>query len=286
MTTRLRSLVLLFLALGLVPAAVAQAAPARTITFAAAGKQSWDTSGSGIIGFSDGTIPVDSCTAGARECDDTLVKLDVPGTLTVTGNATSSSMVDYALDIFESDASGTVGKNVKHADGSTPNATETVGGEFDPGFYIVRVDFLLGQGGVKMDADLVAATVETPPATTPPAAANAKPTAVIKLAKKIKASKLKSIGGTASDDGKVAKVEVGLLQVKGSKCKQLTSTSAKFRTAKCSGPTKYLKATGSSSWALKLKKKLPKGKYIAFAKATDDKGETQAAPTKVTFTVS
>lgn len=278
--------------LALALAAPALGAPARNHSFGAAGKFAWTASGSGLVFFSDGTIPVEECTPGLRDCDDTLIELKSPGTLKASVTGGAGTQADVAIDIFESDASGTPGRQIQKGDASTPQVVESASADLDPGFYLVRVDFLLGTGEVEAEAEFTPgeATAPAPPAGgagTPTPAANAAPKATPKVSKKIKASKLKGFGGTATDDGAVAKVEVGLLQVKGKKCKQLTSTSAKFAKSKsCSAPTKFLKAKGTSSWSLKLRKKLPKGRYVVFAKATDDKGVAQDPPAKASFTVS
>lgn len=292
MTTRmsLRAAGLVALTVATVSVTVAWAAPARTFTFDSAKTEKYDAQGSGIVTFSDGSVPIDQCTSGLRDCDDTLVELKVPGKLTAKVTGGDPTVVDVALDLYAADSTGKVGKQLKQDD---QNATlsESVSGEFDPGFYVVRVDYMTGQGAVNMEvsfAPVEPTPVEpgTTPAGTTPTAANAAPKAIIKLAKSYKASALKGIGGTASDDGAVAKVQVGLLlKGKGGKCRQLTASGTFARAKSCSAPTRFLTAAGTSSWSLKLKKKLAKGSYTAFAKATDDKGLTQAKPAKHAFRI-
>ena len=269
-------------------AAAAWAAPARTFTFDSAKTEKYDAQGSGLATFSDGSVPVDQCTAGLRDCDDTLVELKAPGKLSAKVTGGDPSVVDVALDLYAADSSGKVGKKLKQDD-QNASLSEAVSGEFDPGFYVVRVDYLTGQGAVNVEVSFApventGATV-APVATTPPAP-NAAPRATIKLAKSYKASRLKGIGGTASDDSAVATVEVGLLRKgKRGKCTQLTSSGKFARAKSCNAPTTFLLAQGTSSWVLKLKNKLAKGSYTAFARATDDKGLTQARPTKASFRV-
>ena len=53
-----------------------------------------------------------------------------------------------------------------------------------------------------------------------------------------------------------------------------------FTKTKCAAP-KYLAAKGTTSWSLKLKKKLKKGSYVVLVKATDDTGNTSTARTTV-----
>lgn len=290
MTTRmsLRAAGLAALTVATVSAAVAWAAPARTFTFDSAKTEKYDAQGSGLATFSDGSVPVEQCTAGLRDCDDTLVELKSPGKLTAKVTGGDPSVVDVALDLYAADASGKVGKQLKQDD-QNASLSEAVSGEFDPGFYVVRVDYLTGQGAVNMEvsfAPIAAEPAAAAPVGTTPAATNAAPKAIIKLAKSYKASALKGIGGTASDDGAVTKVAVGLLlKGKGGKCTQLTSSGTFARAKSCNAPTTFLTAKGTTSWALKLKKKLAKGSYTAFARATDDKGLTQARPTKASFRV-
>jgi hypothetical protein len=110
--------------------------------------------------------------------------------------------------------------------------------------------------------------------------ANTPPTVEIKAPKKkAKSKSFKSISGTAADNSAVTKVEIAVVKGKGSSCQSMTS-SGKFTKAKCSAP-KFLAAKGTTKWSYKLKKKLKKGTYLVFVRATDDGGATQTSKTAV-----
>ncbi|MEA2479296.1 MAG: hypothetical protein QOJ07_1218 [Thermoleophilaceae bacterium] len=127
-------------------------------------------------------------------------------------------------------------------------------------------------------------TATVPPPPPPPT--NAAPTSKITgLASKVKAAKLKRIQGTAADaDDGVAKVEVAITRATGgahaaaAKCLRLTSRGT-FKTTKavkkrCTPA--FLKASGTSKWKFTLKKRLPKGKYEVYSRATDVSGQKQS----------
>lgn len=280
METRLRRLIAATALSLAVLAAPAWAAPARTVTMSAASPSvKWETSGQGFATVAEvddllGCLPV------LNECDDTLLKIE-GSTLSVlftTKGDGSPTLVDADIAIYESDASGAEGKFIKESAGGTPD--ENLTADLDPGNYLVRVSWATGSGGVtvegKIDGDVAA---PAPGGTTPPAGGdtNKAPDSAISLkAKSAKKGKLKRFSGTASDDGSVAKVEFGLLQQASGGCKQLTASGKFAKAPKCTEPSVFLAAKGTSSWSYTLKKGLPKGKYVAFSRATDDKGTAQA----------
>jgi len=286
MTTRhaLRTTGLVSLVVAALSVTVAWAAPARTFTFDSAKTEKYDATGAGFATFSDGSVPVDQCTSGARECDDTLVELKTLGKLSAKVTGGDPTVVDVALDLYAADSSGKVGKQLKQDD-QNASLSEAVSAELEPGFYVIRVDYLTGQGAVNMEASFapVAPDTSTETPTTPPAV-NKTPTGSIKIAKSIKSSKLKSIGGLAADDGAVAKVAVGVLKKTGKKCTQLNAKGTFTKAGSCKAPTTFLAAKGTSTWSFKLKKKFAKGSYTAFAVITDDKGATTTV--KAAFKVS
>lgn len=113
---------------------------------------------------------------------------------------------------------------------------------------------------------------------------------------KYKASKLKSFKGTATAVGAIKKVEIALQRVdskllkKKKRCLWLSSNKAKFKKVKavkkkCSAP-KWLKATGTTAWSYKLKKKLAKGSYVLSVRATAADGVVQAKPTTKKFKIT
>jgi hypothetical protein len=65
------------------------------------------------------------------------------------------------------------------------------------------------------------------------------------------------------------------------RCIWLRSSRAKFkrvkpRHGKCSKPT-FLKAKGTKSWSFKLRRRLPPGRYILYARAVDASGNKETA---------
>jgi uncharacterized delta-60 repeat protein len=113
-----------------------------------------------------------------------------------------------------------------------------------------------------------------------------------RLPRVIRSSKLKKFLGTASDNAGIAKVEIALLRRVGktaafsrhkakASCLWLRSSRAKFkrlkpRRGKCAKAT-FLRAKGTSSWVFKLRKRLPPGKYVLYARATDMSGNAETS---------
>ncbi len=118
------------------------------------------------------------------------------------------------------------------------------------------------------------------------AADHTKPHARIhKLRRVIRASKLKRFTGTASDNSGVKKVEIALLRRVGkakaakARCLWLRSNRAKFKRVKprrgrCAKP-RFLRAKGTTRWVYRLRKRLPPGKYVLYARATDTSGNRE-----------
>lgn len=121
------------------------------------------------------------------------------------------------------------------------------------------------------------------------------PSAKISTPKKSKTSakKLTKFAGTASSNkGTVTKVEVALQRVdtkllkKKKRCIWLSGNKAKFKQnkavkKKCS-KQRWLKASGTTSWTYKLKRKLPKGKYVLSVRATSIDGSVRVVQSKPT----
>ncbi len=284
---RIRTLALATTAAALTITGAAQAAPNRTGTLSGPGAEyKWD--GGPISGAAATTDVYDAlgCTPGLIECDDTLLKVDTAGSLTIKTGDASASAVDMDLFVYQSDASGTQGKLLKSSGGTDVN--ESTNFDADPGYYLVRMEAATSaQGTYKGTATLAApaegSTGDVPLTPVAPATNAAPKTTVTRP----KGKKITAIKGTATDDSKVAKVAVGLVQVKGKTCYGLTTKGTFTKLKKCSAPT-LLTAKGTSAWTLKLKKPLKKGKYVVYATATDDKNLAEAgygAANKITFTV-
>ena len=123
----------------------------------------------------------------------------------------------------------------------------------------------------------------------PPPPPNDEPRAkIVGLKSKIKSKKLTRFKGTASDANGVALVQIAVVGTKGGahvaakkrgRCLVLQA-SGKLKSSKanshdlCTKRT-FLKAKGTTSWSFKLKKRLPKGSYTIFARATDLTGKIE-----------
>jgi uncharacterized delta-60 repeat protein len=125
-----------------------------------------------------------------------------------------------------------------------------------------------------------------PPVPLPATPDHVKPHARIhRIPRVIRASKLKRFAGTASDNSGVAKVEIALLRRIGKtaafsrrkpSCLWLRSNRANFkkltpRRGKCAA-ARFLRAKGTTKWVFKLRRRLPAGSYILYARATDTSG--------------
>ena len=120
----------------------------------------------------------------------------------------------------------------------------------------------------------------TPPPAPPPNAAHP-PTAQIGA---IKARGLKAFTGTATDpDGDVLLVRVGLVRVAKRRCETLRASGRLARVKPSAGrcvPTTWLDAAGTTSWKLRLRKRLPAGRYELYVQAVDAGGRAQVTFTK------
>lgn len=271
----IRTLPLLALVAALATAAVAWAAPARTIELSpSATSATWD--GSGVTG-----VLVDVAT------DDTLLKLATGGSITVSlAEFGPTGEEDLDVEIFKSDASG-------EPQGEALIQGEEVGEEtvtlknLAAGDYLVRAYAFLGveatyKGSVKFTPTAAApAPAATPaPTTAPgapaaPAAADAPPEArITKLARASKARRFKGFSGTAADDRGVARVEIAIVRKQGRKCTQLKGRRF-VRLAKCGAPTAFAAAKGTTRWSYKPRARLKRGAYTAFARAVDSAGQRQ-----------
>jgi uncharacterized delta-60 repeat protein len=89
--------------------------------------------------------------------------------------------------------------------------------------------------------------------------------------------------GTAADDGRVAKVEVALLRVRSPKgrpkrCLWLRNRRSRLarrghaRRGGCARFRRFVRADGTTRWHLRLRRGLPRGRYLLYSRATDDRG--------------
>jgi uncharacterized delta-60 repeat protein len=110
---------------------------------------------------------------------------------------------------------------------------------------------------------------------------------------KMKAKKLKTIKGTASGTG-VTKVELAIQKIdskllkKKKRCSYVKSTKTTIKKVKAvkgkCKPSVWIKASGTASWSVKLKKALKPGKYVFSVRATGAAGVGAVKTKKVTLT--
>ncbi len=143
-----------------------------------------------------------------------------------------------------------------------------------------------------------------------------------KIRSRISAKSLKKFTGTATDDIGVDHVDIALVHASGGAhaataraaavkrvtskkkttkkkrkpkpaCRQMTSKGTflafKAKNKRCS-PTHWIPVTGTTTWSFKLPKRLPKGTYTLYSRATDDADLTETSFTgrdhnRVSFTV-
>ena len=242
--------------------------------------EKWEGTGSGSLATQD-AMDEAGCQPGVHDCYDTLIQVLEPGTLTVktTGAGATTPANDTDLQLFASNDKGEVKEELAESAQATPTSDEQVSVRVKVGYYIARIDYAIcancavaAEATLKSSGPAPAAPGATPPAAGPGAD---QPPAV--TAKKPGSKKVKAFSGVASDDKGVAKVEVGILQLgKKGKCKELNKKGKLVaHKGQCTQPNGFVAAKGTTKWSLKLKKALPKGKYVLFAKATDAAGQTQ-----------
>ena len=118
----------------------------------------------------------------------------------------------------------------------------------------------------------------------PPPQGNAQPDSSIdRIPRRIRASRLKRFRGRASDDAGLARVELAVLRLgRGAsasavrkRCGRLRATGRLRRVRPRAGrcrPAFVLRATGTTRWTYRLKRRLPKGRYVVYARAVDAAG--------------
>ena len=82
--------------------------------------------------------------------------------------------------------------------------------------------------------------------------------------------------GLAKDDHQVVRVEVAIQTKRaGNRCRQLQHNLRFSRERHCGKPRVFFKATGTTHWKWRLGKRLPRGYYVLYARATDNAGQQQ-----------
>ena len=264
-------------ALTLTLGAVALAAPDRT-TDLSGSKTTYEWDGGPLTG-----APIDFI------CDYTGVKLKEGGNLAILLNKfedPAGAGADFDVWLYKANAEGDPeGDAIGESLNSDTEKESLAVKNLKTGGYVIEVcAFATVQGTFHGKVTLTVAGGGTTPGPsgptgpsgpsgpTGPTGTDATPDATVKKP----AKKPKKFTGTATDDKGVSKVEIALQTKKGKKCKQLAKSGRFGKQAKCNAPTSWLKAKGTTKWSYKLKKKLAKGSYTVFARATDNAGQVQA----------
>jgi hypothetical protein len=93
------------------------------------------------------------------------------------------------------------------------------------------------------------------------------------------ARRTRVLRGTAADQGcGVAMVTISIARVHGKGCQLLTSSGRLAHPTGCSA-ARYLMATGTGNWRLRLPRGLPHGTYVVKTRAIDFAGNVQAPHT-------
>ena len=78
--------------------------------------------------------------------------------------------------------------------------------------------------------------------------------------------------------GPVARVEVAVARVRGKRCSYLGTNGRFGAPASCARPREFMRALGTRSWRFTKRLRLPRGRYIAFSRATDPSGNVEYRP--------
>jgi 6-phosphogluconolactonase (cycloisomerase 2 family) len=132
--------------------------------------------------------------------------------------------------------------------------------------------------------------IATPTTSTPSAApdGSAPHARIARIPRRTRASKIRSFRGTASDAGSgVVRVELALIRLNGkarpaatrtASCNVLTARGGLARQAAKRGvcaARRFIPANGTGRWTLKLRKPLPRGRYVLYARAIDRAGNVE-----------
>lgn len=133
--------------------------------------------------------------------------------------------------------------------------------------------------------------VPAPPASSAEAANRPPHARMRKVPRKVAAKKLKGFSGSAADpDGDALRVQIALVKVvrgrarrggrAASACFALNARGHLGRVRVEKGrqcPQRWLPATGAPKWRFRLKRKLPPGRYVVYARAVDARGLAESA---------
>ena len=167
-----------------------------------------------------------------------------------------------------------------------------IGPDAPLGFRDVKVTTRAEQAALLDGFEVLPAAVQAPPAAppapgSPPGSATCTdrtpPSATLRRVT-VSRGRLR-VSGRARDAGcgaAVARVEVAISRAaKRRKCRFVDARGRLTQARSCARPV-LLKATGTASWSLATKRKLPRGTYAIQARAVDAAGNVQARPAKRT----
>jgi hypothetical protein len=145
---------------------------------------------------------------------------------------------------------------------------------------LVRDAVTTPSGSVQFVPSTTPGTPATPPpvpAGTPDQGFDRPPKAVIKKnGLRSKKAKSRRATGFAKDDHQVVRVEVAIqTKSRGNICRQLKHNLKFSKRRHCGKPRVFFKATGTTRWHWKLKRRLPPGYYVLYARAVDNAGQQQ-----------
>jgi hypothetical protein len=145
---------------------------------------------------------------------------------------------------------------------------------------LVRDAVTTPSGSVQFVPSTAPGTPTNPPPVppgTPGQLLDAPPKAVIKKnGLRSKKAKSRRATGLAKDDHQVVRVEVAIqTKSRGNICRQLKHNLKFSKRRHCGKPRVFFKASGTTKWRWKLKRKLPPGYYVLYARAVDNAGQQQ-----------
>jgi hypothetical protein len=237
---------------------------------------------------------VTPCDVPGKDCDDTLLNT-APGQVTVHINSSDANAPDLDLYVYRSDDQGTEGKFVRSSTGATAEEKVTFKA-VSGGYFLVRVIPATATAGTYQGDATELPLPPTPtggdygtdpnvPGGGSPGdggsggtggggTGGGAPGDDLAPAAKVRhpANGFRSLSGTASDpDGKVAYVDVALVRVAGTHCRALRPGGRLKPIKKCTAPP-FVRARGTTAWTLPLTRRLPRGAYVIYARATDNQG--------------
>lgn len=101
-------------------------------------------------------------------------------------------------------------------------------------------------------------------------------------------ARARRLSGSASDRGcgaggrgRVTRVSVSVARLAGGRCRPVSAAGRLGRAQSCAR-RRYLRARGTSHWTLRLRRRLPRGRYVAAIRARDAAGNQRTRPARFT----